>query len=102
MYSAFAAPFSSPKVSDSGLAGLLREKGVTHVFCAGLAADYCVRATAVDAAKEGFETVVVREATKGVEQGEEADRKLEEELGKHGVRMVGVDGPEIERVRELK
>jgi nicotinamidase-related amidase len=102
MHSAFSTPFLNPKVVDSGLAHTLREKGVTHVFCVGLAADYCVKATAVDAAKEGFETVVIREATKGVEQGDEADKKLVEELKEHNVTMVSIDGPEVDRVRKTR
>jgi len=84
------------------LADTLREKQITHVFCVGLAADFCVKATAVDAAKEGFETFVIREGTKGVEQGDEADKKLVEELNEHNVTMVAVDGPEVAKVRDLK
>jgi nicotinamidase-related amidase len=102
MYSAFSTPFINPKIVDTGLANTLREKDITHVFCVGLAADFCVKATAIDAAKEGFETVVIREGTKGVEQGDEADKKLVKELAEHNVKMVGVDGPEVAKVRDLK
>jgi nicotinamidase-related amidase len=102
MYSAFCTPFLNPKIVETGLAKTLREKNITHVFCVGLAADFCVKATAIDAAKEGFETVVIREGTKGVEQGDEADKKLVEELKEHHVKMVGVDGPEVAKVRDLK
>lgn len=102
MYSAFCTPFLKPKIVETGLANTLREKGITHVFCVGLAADYCVKATAIDAANEGFETVVIREGTKGVEQGDEADKKLAEELKEHNVKVVGVDGPEVAKVRDLR
>ncbi|KAH0342799.1 Isochorismatase hydrolase, partial [Aureobasidium melanogenum] len=102
MYSAFCTPFLDPKIVETGLANTLREKGITHVFCVGLAADYCVRETAVDAAKEGFETFVIREGTKGVEQGEEADKKLAQELKEHNVKMVSVEGPEVAQVRDLR
>lgn len=102
MYSAFCTPFLNPKIVETGLADTLREKQITHVFCVGLAADFCVKATAVDAAKEGFETFVIREGTKGVEQGDEADKKLVEELNEHNVTMVAVDGPEVAKVRDLK
>ena len=56
MYSAFYDPL---RVEDSGLAGVLKEvdvngvKGVTHVYVVGLAYDYCVRASALDARAEG-------------------------------------------------
>ncbi|THY45305.1 Isochorismatase hydrolase [Aureobasidium pullulans] len=102
MYSAFCTPFLNPKIVETGLAKTLKEKGVTHVFCVGLAADFCVKATAIDAAKESFETVVIREGTKGVEQGDEADKKLAQELKENNVKMVSVDGPEVAKVRDLQ
>ncbi|KAG9592595.1 Isochorismatase hydrolase, partial [Aureobasidium melanogenum] len=102
MYSAFCTPFLNPKIVETGLANTLRDKGITHVFCVGLAADYCVKATAIDAAKEGFETFVIREGTKGVEQGDEADKKLAQELKEHNVKVVGVDSPEVAKVRDLR
>lgn len=67
MYSAFADPFQNPCVSKSGLAKLLHDAQVTDVFVAGLAADYCVRYTALDSAKEGFKTRVIGEATRAVD-----------------------------------
>lgn len=67
MYSAFADPFEQPCVSRSGLAKILHDEGITDVFIAGLAADYCVKCTAVDAAKEGFKTRVIGEATRAVD-----------------------------------
>jgi nicotinamidase-related amidase len=54
-------------VSQSELAKILHDEGVTDVFVAGLAADYCVRYTAIDSAKEGFKTRVVGEATRAVD-----------------------------------
>jgi nicotinamidase/pyrazinamidase len=41
------------------LEALLRERGITHVFVCGLATDYCVNATAIDATRLGFETHVL-------------------------------------------
>lgn len=53
------------------LAARLRERGVRRVFVGGLALDYCVDATARDAARAGFATYVIRDATRAVfpEQG---------------------------------
>ncbi|KAK3951443.1 Isochorismatase-like protein [Pseudoneurospora amorphoporcata] len=99
MYSAFYDPFVSPRVSDSGLADMLREAKVTHVYVVGLAADYCVWSTAMDAHKEGFETVVVEEATRAVD--EEAWRGVKERLvaegkeGGIGVKVVSWQGEEV-------
>lgn len=51
------------------LAALLREKRISHVYVVGLAGDYCVKATAMDARKEGFKTCVIGEG--GEECGSE-------------------------------
>merc|ERR1712093_260820 len=99
MYSAFYDPLEKPRVSDSGLADVLREGGITHVYVVGLAFDYCVRATAVDAQREGFKTVVVREGTRAVEKDGWA--RVERELESMGVGVVGVEGKEVQRVSEL-
>ena len=48
------------------LAERLNKSGVTRVFVAGLATDYCVKATALDAVKLGFETVLVEDGCRGV------------------------------------
>ncbi|KAF2795244.1 Isochorismatase hydrolase [Melanomma pulvis-pyrius CBS 109.77] len=69
MYSAFADPFTNPNVSRSKLAQILHDEGITDVYVAGLAADYCVKFTALDARKEGFRTWVVGEATRPVDPG---------------------------------
>ncbi|KAF2708071.1 Isochorismatase hydrolase [Pleomassaria siparia CBS 279.74] len=96
MYSAFADPFTSPNVTHSNLAQLLHEKGVTDVYIAGLAADYCVRFTALDARKEGFNTWVVGDATKAVDPASLPDVRKEYE--KVGITIVGKD----EAVQRLK
>ena len=56
----------------TGLAGLLRDLGVTRVFLAGLALDYCVRFTAEDAVREGFEAVVIADASRAIAPQTEA------------------------------
>ena len=50
----------------TGLAGLLRDLGVKRVFLCGLAYDYCVRFTAEDAVREGFEAVVISDASRAI------------------------------------
>jgi nicotinamidase/pyrazinamidase len=67
-YSAFHV--SDPQdgtVASTGLAGYLRDRGVESVVVVGLAADVCVRATAEDAASEGFAVTVPWDATRPVE-----------------------------------
>lgn len=97
MYSAFYDPFEAPRVSDSGLAGVLRERGVTHVYVVGLAFDYCVKCTAMDAAKEGFTTYVVEEGTRAVDAPKWVECKAE--LKAKGVAIVSAEGPEVKKVR---
>jgi nicotinamidase/pyrazinamidase len=62
-YSAF---LENDKRTTTGLAGYLRERGFERIFIAGLAYDYCVRFSAVDAVKAGFETWVIRDACRSV------------------------------------
>ncbi|KAI3392131.1 hypothetical protein diail_6143 [Diaporthe ilicicola] len=97
MYSAFYDPFESPRVSDSGLAATLRDKGVTHVYVVGLAFDYCVSATATDAAKEGFVTYVVEEGTRSVDAA--GWDKCKEGLAAGGVKLVSMDGEEVQKLK---
>lgn len=98
MYSAFYDPFTSPRVSDSGLVARLRDKGVTHVYVVGLAFDFCVRSTAADAAREGFVTYVVEEGTRAVDAA--GWEKCRSGLERDGVKVVKMGGEEVARLRE--
>ncbi|KAF2002167.1 Isochorismatase hydrolase [Amniculicola lignicola CBS 123094] len=98
MYSAFADPFRNPTVSKSGLAKILHDAGVTDVYIAGLAADYCVKFTAVDAVGEGFKTWVIEEATKPVDPA--AMKWVWQEYERVGVDLIGMDHNAIQKVKE--
>ena len=50
----------------TGLAGYLRQQRVDTVHVMGLAADYCVKFTVLDALQEGFRTVLIQDGTRGV------------------------------------
>jgi nicotinamidase/pyrazinamidase len=52
---------------NSDLAERLRERDVVEVYVCGLATDYCVRASAIDACREGFDVTVVEDAVRAVE-----------------------------------
>ncbi|MFP5253699.1 MAG: nicotinamidase [Actinomycetes bacterium] len=65
-YAAAYSGFEGTDPSGTGLADWLRRHDVTDVDVCGIATDYCVRATALDAAREGFETAVVQELCAGV------------------------------------
>ena len=62
-YSAFT---ENDKTTPTGLAGYLRERGFRRIFLAGLAYDYCVRFSAVDAVRAGFEAFVFEDACRSV------------------------------------
>jgi nicotinamidase/pyrazinamidase len=62
-YSAF---FENDKTTATGLAGYLRERGFRRIFLAGLAYDYCVRFSAIDAVRSGFEAFVIEDACRAV------------------------------------
>lgn len=63
-YSAF---FENDHATPTGLAGYLRERGVRHVWLAGLATDFCVAYSALDAAEAGFEVTVLEDACRGID-----------------------------------
>ena len=63
-YSAF---FENDQSTSTGLTGYLKERGFKRVFCCGLATDFCVRFSAEDAVKQGFETVVIEEACRAID-----------------------------------
>jgi nicotinamidase/pyrazinamidase len=69
-YSAF---YENDHTTHTGLAGYLRERGFKRVFLAGLAFDFCVRYSAEDARKEGFETVVIDDACRAIDLDGSAD-----------------------------
>lgn len=53
----------------TGLAGYLRERGIAHVVLVGLATDYCVAWTALDARRLGFTTTVIEDACRAIDLG---------------------------------
>ena len=73
---------------ETGLGAFLKRNGVQEVFVCGVATDYCVKYTALDAVAEGFATVVVRDACRGVElKRGDVDRAFAE-MEEAGVRLV--------------
>jgi len=83
-YSAF---LEADRTTRTGLAGYLREHGIRRVFCAGLATDYCVAWTALDARAAGFEAAVVEDACRAIDlQGSLA--KAWQDLAAAGVTRV--------------
>jgi nicotinamidase/pyrazinamidase len=63
-YSAF---FENDRQTPTGLTGYLRERGLTRLYIAGLATDFCVAYTAIDARRLGFEVTVIQDACRGID-----------------------------------
>jgi len=63
-YSAF---FENDRTTATGLAGYLRERSLTRVFLAGLAYDFCVGYSALDARRLGFEAIILRDACRAID-----------------------------------
>ena len=63
-YSAF---MEADRVTPTGLTGYLRDIGAKRVFCCGLATDFCVAWSALDARSAGFEAVVIDDACRAID-----------------------------------
>jgi nicotinamidase/pyrazinamidase len=63
-YSAFQ---EADRRTPTGLEGYLRQRGITRLFVVGLATDFCVAWTALDARDAGFETWVIEDATRAID-----------------------------------
>ncbi|GAA1043456.1 nicotinamidase [Streptomyces murinus] len=86
-YSAAYSGFEGTDENDTPLADWLRAHEIDEVDVVGIATDHCVRATALDAAREGFRTQVLLDLTAGVSPAT-TERALEE-LREAGVELVG-------------
>jgi len=73
-YSAF---YENDRTTPTGLAGYLRERSLARLFVAGLALDFCVRYSAEDARREGFDVVVIEDACRGIDVGGSIKATLE-------------------------
>ena len=104
MFSAFADVFGNRTLiaTNMDLARCLNEAGITDVFTVGLAGDFCVKCTALDARKEGFHVYVVEEAIRSVDAEEKGWGSAKHELEMAGINVISIGGPEIEKVKRLQ
>ncbi len=79
---------------DTRLGDLLRERGVDRLFVTGLATDYCVKNTVLDALREGFDVTVVEDAIRGVE--------VEPGDSERAIAEMKAAGAELERADAVK
>jgi len=84
-YSAF---FENDHITDTGLRFYLSGLGARQIFLCGLATDYCVRSSALDACKLGFEVTVIRDACRGVDYPKGSVGQALAEMKAAGVRLI--------------
>lgn len=83
-YSAF---FENDRATSTGLAGYLRDRGLRRVFLAGLAYDYCVGYSALDARRLGLEAFVLRDACRAIDL-DDSVAAMEREFTQAGVALL--------------
>jgi len=83
-YSAF---FENDRTTPTGLAGYLKERGLTRVFLAGLAYDYCVGYSALDGLRLGFPAFVLRDACRAIDFNVSV-AAIEAEFARAGVALI--------------
>ncbi len=94
-YSGF---FDNAQDHATGLEDYLRSRGIDDLYIVGLATDYCVKYTALDAKRLGFNTSIIIEGVRGVELNPGDCDGAIEEMKKAGVKVVSIDNLQAETV----
>lgn len=84
-YSGF---YDNGRRKSTGMGEWLQSQGVKEVFVCGLATDYCVKATAIDALSFGFKTTLVVDACRGVNLAADDSEKAIEQMRAAGVEII--------------
>jgi nicotinamidase/pyrazinamidase len=84
----YSGLFDNGHRKSTGLGEWLKAQGVTDVFVCGLAMDYCVKFTALDAAQMGFKTHLIEDASRGVNVRPDDVRSAIEEMKRAGAAIV--------------
>jgi nicotinamidase/pyrazinamidase len=84
----YSGLFDNGHRKSTGLGEWLKARGVTEVFVCGLATDYCVKFTALDAVQFGFKTTVIEDASRGVNIRPNDVSEAIEELKRAGIQVV--------------
>lgn len=83
--------YSAYEATNLDLDQYLKSRGVTELYVTGLATDYCVKASAIDAVRKGFVTAVVTDAVAAVNVHARDGENALEEMSAAGVRLVSSD-----------
>ncbi len=83
--------FDNARKHETGITQFLKDAGVSELFIAGIATDYCVKYSVLDALSLGFRTSPLTDACRGVELHDGDINKAQEEMHKAGARLVTAD-----------
>ncbi|MGE0198526.1 MAG: bifunctional nicotinamidase/pyrazinamidase [Simkaniaceae bacterium] len=78
MIDSYSAFFDNGGIKSTGLDTLLKQKGVTELYIAGLATDFCVLYSVLDARKLGYPISVIKDACRAIGDGEKALKRMKE------------------------
>jgi nicotinamidase/pyrazinamidase len=84
---------------ETRLGDLLRERGVDRLFVGGLATDYCVKNTVLDALRQGFDVTVLEDAVRGVDVKPGDSERALEEMERAGAKVAS--SPEVRRAKAV-
>ncbi len=91
-YSGF---FDNDGKSDTGLHNYLQKKSINEIFILGLATDYCVKFTAIDAKNLGYKTNVVLDGCRGIDNPKGSIGKAIEDMSLKGIKIMSSDKIEL-------
>ncbi len=83
--------YSAFEATNDDLESYLKINGIKRLYVAGLATDYCVKATALDAARKGFEVYTVREAVRAVNLNPGDEEKAWSEMKNEGIKIISIN-----------
>lgn len=84
-YSVF---YENDQETKTGLAGYLKDKNIQTIYICGLALDYCCFFSAMDASKDGFDVVFIKDLTRGIDDPEGNIEKSLENMNNAGIKIV--------------
>ena len=85
--------YSAFETEELDLATFLKEKRITDLYFTGLATEYCVKASALDAVKNGFKTYVISDAIRGIDINEGDIDKAVKDMKEAGIMFVAPPRP---------
>lgn len=88
MIDSYSGFFDNGHRKSTGMSEYLKEKGVEEVYVLGLATDYCVKFTTLDAINEGFKTFLVEDACRGVDLQEGDSKKAVQDMKAAGAAII--------------